>query len=102
MAGTQGFPRRNDRLARRCLEDACDDRKSGKCRRRPARRRTPVHRGSGAFLTGRSCVNEILIGKSDEPVYLSSQYGNRHGLVAGATGTGKTVSLLVIAEGFSR
>src|SRR5262249_39179301 len=28
--------------------------------------------------------------------------GNRHGLVAGATGTGKTVSLLVLAEGFSR
>src|SRR4029453_16133038 len=29
-------------------------------------------------------------------------YGNRHGLVAGATGSGKTVSLMVIAEGFSR
>ena len=29
-------------------------------------------------------------------------YGNRHGLVAGATGTGKTISLLVPAEGFSR
>ncbi len=31
-----------------------------------------------------------------------ARYGNRHGLVAGATGTGKTVSLLVLAEGFSR
>lgn len=28
--------------------------------------------------------------------------GNRHGLIAGATGTGKTVSLKVLAEGFSR
>jgi type II secretory ATPase GspE/PulE/Tfp pilus assembly ATPase PilB-like protein len=29
------------------------------------------------------------------------RYGNRHGLVTGATGTGKTVSLQVMAEGFS-
>jgi uncharacterized protein len=47
-------------------------------------------------------LNEILIGKGEKPVYLSARYGNRHGLVAGATGTGKTVSLLVVAEGFSR
>ena len=44
----------------------------------------------------------ILLGKGDDPVYLHAQYGNRHGLVAGATGTGKTVSLMVLAEGFSR
>ncbi len=49
----------------------------------------------------------ILIGKSitdasGEQVFLLPRYGNRHGLVAGATGTGKTVSLLVMAEGFSR
>ena len=36
------------------------------------------------------------------PVWLQPQLGNRHGLVAGATGTGKTVTLLTIAEGFSR
>ena len=35
-------------------------------------------------------------------MHLLAKYGNRHGLVAGATGTGKTVSLLVLAEGFSR
>jgi uncharacterized protein len=46
--------------------------------------------------------NRILLGKGQQPVYLLAQYGNRHGLVAGATGTGKTVSLMVIAEGFSR
>ena len=33
---------------------------------------------------------------------LLPQYGNRHGLVAGATGTGKTVTLMTLAEGFSR
>jgi len=47
-------------------------------------------------------MDQILIGKGDRPVYLNARYGNRHGLVAGATGTGKTVSLLVLAEGFSR
>ncbi|MBA3579662.1 MAG: DUF853 family protein [Gemmatimonadaceae bacterium] len=47
-------------------------------------------------------MTQILIGKGDEPVHLLAKYGNRHGLVAGATGTGKTVSLMVLAEGFSR
>ena len=47
-------------------------------------------------------MNEILIGKGEKPVHLLAKYGNRHGLVAGATGTGKTISLLVLAEGFSR
>ena len=47
-------------------------------------------------------MSRILLGKGDQPVYLHAKYGNRHGLVAGATGTGKTVSLMVIAEGFSR
>ena len=47
-------------------------------------------------------MNEILVGKGQQQIYLSAKYGNRHGLVAGATGTGKTVSLMVIAEGFSR
>jgi len=47
-------------------------------------------------------VTQILIGKGEQPVHLLAKYGNRHGLVAGATGTGKTVSLMVLAEGFSR
>src|SRR5687767_12137651 len=47
-------------------------------------------------------MNRILLGKGEQPVYLHAKYGNRHGLTAGATGTGKTVSLLVLAEGFSR
>jgi uncharacterized protein len=47
-------------------------------------------------------MDRILIGKGEKQVYLQARYGNRHGLIAGATGTGKTVSLMVLAEGFSR
>src|SRR5215213_2852649 len=44
----------------------------------------------------------IFVGKSVKSEYLALHYGNRHGLVTGATGTGKTVTLQVLAEGFSR
>jgi DNA helicase HerA-like ATPase len=44
---------------------------------------------------------KILIGKSRKPEYLTLKLANRHGLVTGATGTGKTVTLQVLAEGFS-
>ena len=52
-------------------------------------------------------MNEILVGKAvttatSGAVNLLARYGNRHGLIAGATGTGKSVSLMVLAEGFSR
>ncbi len=43
----------------------------------------------------------IFVGASDADQYLLLKYANRHGLVAGATGTGKTVTLQTIAEGFS-
>jgi len=44
----------------------------------------------------------IFIGKGSAPVYLLPRLANRHGLIAGATGTGKTVSLQILAEDFSR
>jgi DNA helicase HerA-like ATPase len=44
----------------------------------------------------------ILVAKSSESLHLLPRYSNRHGLIAGATGTGKTVTLQRIAEGFSR
>ncbi len=47
-------------------------------------------------------ANTILIGKADAPVRLALRYANRHGLIAGATGTGKTVTLQTLAEGFAR
>ncbi|OYX36778.1 MAG: ATP-binding protein [Caulobacterales bacterium 32-69-10] len=47
-------------------------------------------------------MSEILIGMADgKPVGLRLDRANRHGVVAGATGTGKTVTLQVLAEGFS-
>jgi len=47
-------------------------------------------------------VDDILIGKGSGEVRLLPRYANRHGLIAGATGTGKSVSLMLLAEGFSR
>ena len=44
----------------------------------------------------------LLIGQGAVPVHLLPRMANRHGLVAGATGTGKTVTLQVLAEQFSR
>src|SRR5215211_6136270 len=44
---------------------------------------------------------KILIGKSTKPEYLTLRLANRHGLVTGATGTGKTVTLQVMAEGLA-
>ncbi len=44
----------------------------------------------------------IFVGKSAKPEYLTLALANRHGLVTGATGTGKTVTLQVLAEGLSR
>ena len=43
----------------------------------------------------------VFLGLSDKPEALSLKYANRHGLISGATGTGKTVSLQIIAEGLS-
>lgn len=44
---------------------------------------------------------KVWIGKSDKKVFLEPKMANRHGLVAGATGTGKTITLKVLAESFS-
>jgi len=46
-------------------------------------------------MTGR-----IFIGRGVRDQHLSLKLANRHGLIAGATGTGKTVSLQILAEGF--
>lgn len=46
--------------------------------------------------------NKIWIGKSgEEKVYIYPKMANRHGMIAGATGTGKTITLKVLAESFS-
>lgn len=44
----------------------------------------------------------LIGGNASQAVKLNLAMGNRHGLIAGATGTGKTVSLQVLAEGFAK
>ncbi|MEM5502321.1 helicase HerA-like C-terminal domain-containing protein [Ahrensia kielensis] len=53
-------------------------------------------------------TNSIFLGTSRKPddsiqqkEFMSLAYANRHGLITGATGTGKTVTLQILAEGFS-
>jgi DNA helicase HerA-like ATPase len=46
--------------------------------------------------------DKIFVGKGEHEEFLALALANRHGLATGATGTGKTVSLQVLAEGFSR
>jgi uncharacterized protein len=55
---------------------------------------------SGTELADTS--EKIFVGKGEQSAWLTLALGNRHGLVTGATGTGKTVSLQVMAEGFAR
>lgn len=46
-------------------------------------------------------MSQMVIAKGADELYLLSEMSNRHGLVAGATGTGKTVTLQVMAEALS-
>lgn len=48
------------------------------------------------IIIGKNCID------TTQNIVLHSQFANRHGLIAGATGTGKTVTLKVLAESFSR
>ena len=47
-------------------------------------------------------ASPILLARDNENIYLLPKMVNRHGLIAGATGTGKSVTLRVMAESFSR
>jgi hypothetical protein len=57
---------------------------------------SPITENPGSIFLG-----SALNGGAIEPQYLVLKRANRHGLIAGATGTGKTVSLQIMAEGFS-
>jgi DNA helicase HerA-like ATPase len=54
-----------------------------------------------AGCTIRLMIEPILVAQSTEPIFLLPKMANRHGLIAGATGTGKTVTLQTLAENFS-
>ena len=47
------------------------------------------------------CEDKIYLAMSDQKLFLLPSMSNRHGLICGATGTGKTITLKVIAESFS-
>ena len=67
-----------------------------------------AHLGANSYRGERTMSQSILLddkiylGTSVKPEYLDLGLANRHGLITGATGTGKTVSLQVLAEGFSK
>jgi hypothetical protein len=63
-----------------------------------AKRRMDAHRENGRMTS----ANMMLVGFGDSAQELTLSVANRHGLIAGATGTGKTSTLRVMAEGFSR
>jgi uncharacterized protein len=62
----------------------------------------PIGRKRGMAMADLDVDGRIFVGKSGKPEYLTLHFANRHGLVTGATGTGKTVTLQVMAEGLSR
>ena len=69
----------------------------------PARTAVPTSATPArAILLGKAVTTADALPVSSGHVHLQAALGNRHGLVAGATGTGKTVTLMTIAEGFSR
>ncbi|NOT59333.1 MAG: DUF853 family protein [Acidobacteria bacterium] len=47
-------------------------------------------------------ANPILLAQDTDSIFLQPKMANRHGMIAGATGTGKSVTLRVLAENFSR
>jgi len=66
--------------------------------------RKKLNRLTGEKKRGKSMYQDhkILVGKAGEKdVYIYPKMANRHGMIAGATGTGKTVTLKVLAESFS-
>ena len=71
-----------------------------------ARRKAAPKKSANAAKTAEVELTEappgsVYIGKSDKPEFLLLRLANRHGLITGATGTGKTVTLQGLAEAFS-
>ncbi len=64
--------------------------------------KTPAKASKKPSVGGTAPENGIVVGKSGKYEVLDLKFGNRHGLITGATGTGKTVTLQVLAEGFSQ
>lgn len=61
-----------------------------------------LHMKSFSEVSMGTTPSPFLIAKGKSDIFLLPKMANRHGLIAGATGTGKTVTLRVLAEGFSK
>ena len=65
------------------------------------RKAAPKEDASQAAAPAKAPDNSVYIGQSIKPEFIYLRLANRHGLITGATGTGKTVTLQGLAEGFS-
>src|SRR6476661_11186896 len=59
------------------------------------------HKITGFEASQELPADSVYLGKSVKPEFIYLRLANRHGLITGATGTGKTVTLQGLAEGFS-
>jgi uncharacterized protein len=65
------------------------------------RKAAPKEDASQDVAVAKAPADSVYIGKSIKPEFIYLRLANRHGLITGATGTGKTVTLQGLAEGFS-
>ena len=65
------------------------------------RKATSEEGASPGGATETAPTDSVYLGKSVKPEFILLRLANRHGLITGATGTGKTVTLQGLAEGFS-
>ena len=70
-------------------------------KRKTAPKKDTTSAGNGPGMQADAPSNSVFIGQSVRPEYILLRLANRHGLITGATGTGKTVTLQGLAEGFS-
>jgi len=89
---------------------AAPESNSGRTRRKAApksnsgsrkRKAAPKAESAQGEAVEQAPENSVYIGKSIKPEFIYLRLANRHGLITGATGTGKTVTLQGLAEGFS-
>ena len=65
------------------------------------RKAAPKEDGAPGDAAATAPADSVYIGQSVKPEFIYLRLANRHGLITGATGTGKTVTLQGLAEGFS-
>jgi Cdc6-like AAA superfamily ATPase len=66
-----------------------------------AKRKVASEGASSGGATETAPADSVYLGTSIKPAFIYLRLANRHGLITGATGTGKTLTLQGLAEGFS-